>query len=162
MIEKVEVTQNKTSSQIALEHCQKWEKHYKIGGTCFQLAYFLSQFAAVVLSGITPILILMDNTPKYVQAIPPAVASIAAGLAVYNWRVSWVRSRRAADSLENERVNFELRIGQDYNSNLPDEKAIENFRRNVLKIQNETLEKWEQVVIQEVNENKESPSVTHR
>ncbi len=142
-----EVTQTKNASQVALEHCQKWERHYRLAGTGFQWAYFLSQFAAVVLSGITPILILMDNTPKYVQAIPPAVASISAGLAVYNWRLSWVRSRRAADSLENERVNFELRIGPDYNSSLPDEKAIENFRRNVMQMQNETLEEWEKVVV---------------
>ncbi|MEH2180504.1 SLATT domain-containing protein [Nostoc sp.] len=144
-----EVIQIQKASQVALEHCKKWEKYYRLSSTGFQWAYFISQFAAVALSGITPILILMDNTPKYVQAIPPAIASISASLAVYNWRSSWVRSRCGANSLENERLNFELRIGSDYSLNLPDEVAIENFRKNVMRVQNQTLEEWEKIVVKE-------------
>ncbi len=68
---------------------------------------------------------------------------------VSNWRSSWVRSRRAANSLENERLNFELRIGSNYSLNLPDEVAIENFRKNVMRVQNQTLEEWEKIVVKE-------------
>jgi hypothetical protein len=89
----------------------------------------ISQFAAVVFSGITPILILLDNTPKFVQAIPPAIASISAGLAVYNWRASGVRSTIALASLESERLHYELRVGTEYGSERSEEEALASFRK---------------------------------
>ena len=144
--------------EAALNHCKKLERGQKLSATSFQWAYFLSQFAAVVFSGITPILILLDNTPKYVQAIPPAIASIAAGLAVYNWRVSGVRSRIAAESLESERLDYELRIGSKYGSHLPDDEALVNFRDNVTKINLGVLREWQSVVIQEANQPNHSKS----
>ncbi len=144
--------------QIALDHCRKLERGQKTSATSFQCAYFLSQFAAVVFSGIPPILILLEHTPKYVQAIPPAVASIAAGLAVYNWRLSGVRSRIAAEALESERLNYELRVGSDYGSHLSEDEALTNFRNNVTKINLGVLQEWKSVVIKEANQPDQSKS----
>lgn len=146
-----EINQIPDAFQIVIEHCKKCEKHHKLAATGFQWGYFLSQFAAVVFSGITPILILMDNIPKPIQAIPPAIASISAGLSVYNWRLSSVRSRRALNLLENERLNFELRIGTCYNHSLSDEVALENFRKNVMQVQNQVLDEWEKVIVKETD-----------
>ena len=78
MQEKPEIHQTPDPFQIVIEHCKKCERHHKLAATSFRWAYFISQFAAVVFSGITPILILMDNIPKSIQAIPPAIASISA------------------------------------------------------------------------------------
>lgn len=135
----------------ALEYCRTLEQGQRLSASAFQWAYFLSQFAAVVFSGITPILILLENTPKYIQAIPPAIASISAGLAVYNWRSSSVRSRIALASLESERLNYELRVGDAYNSGVSDEEALARFRENVTKINLDLLRNWEKLVLKENN-----------
>ncbi len=150
MQEKIqETSQAPDAFKTAIEHCKKHERHHKLAATSFRWGYFLSQFAAVVFSGITPILILMDNIPKSMQAIPPAIASISAGLSVYNWRLSSVRSQRAATLLENERLNFELRISSCYSQSLEDEIAIANFIKNVMQVQNQVLDEWEKVVLKE-------------
>ena len=146
-----EIKQIPDASKIVIEHCKKCERYHKLAATSFRWGYFLSQFAAVVFSGITPILILMDNVPKYVQAIPPAIASISAGLSVYNWRLSSVRSQRAATLLENERLNFELRVGKCYSHSLASEAAIANFMKNVMQVQNQVLDEWEKVVVKETD-----------
>ena len=96
----------KEKKEQALKECERLEESYGSAATGFQWAYFLSQFIAVVFSGITPILILMDNIPKHFQAAPPALASIAAGLSVYNWRLNWTRNKITSESLKNERLNF--------------------------------------------------------
>lgn len=93
----------------------------------------------------------MDNIPKSIQAIPPAIASISAGLSVYNWRLSSVRSARAATLLENERLNFELRVSESYSQSLPLEIAIANFRKNVTQVQTQVLDEWEKVVVKEAD-----------
>ncbi|BDA71641.1 hypothetical protein CAL7716_058070 [Calothrix sp. PCC 7716] len=148
---KLEPTETVNPSQIVIEYCKKYERHHKLAATSFRCAYFISQFAAVVFSGITPILILMDSIPKSLQAIPPAIASISAGLSVYNWRLSSVRSARAATLLENERLNFELRIGESYSQTLPDDTAIANFRKNVMQVQTQVLDDWEKIVIKDAD-----------
>lgn len=140
-----------TPCEKALAYCLELERGQRLSATAFQWAYFFSQFAAVVFSGITPILILLDNTPKFVQAIPPAIASISAGLAVYNWRSSGVRSRIALASLESERLNYELRVGSDYGSDRSDEEALANFRNKVTQINLGVLRDWERVVLEEAN-----------
>jgi uncharacterized protein YheU (UPF0270 family) len=146
-------SQNKEKAprERALEYCLKLERGQRLSATAFQWAYFFSQFAAVVFSGITPILILLDNTPKFVQAIPPAIASISAGLAVYNWRSSSVRSRIALASLESERLNYELRVGTDYGSEHSEEEALAHFRNKVTQINLGVLRDWERVVLEEAS-----------
>ena len=143
--------EQKIPREKALEYCLELERGQRLSATAFQWAYFFSQFAAVVFSGITPILILLDNTPKFVQAIPPAIASISAGLAVYNWRSSSVRSRIALASLENERLNYELRVGPEYGSGVSEEQALAHFREKVTQINLGVLRDWERVVLEEVN-----------
>lgn len=53
--------------------------------------------------------------------------------------------------LENERLNFELRIGTSYSHSLSDEVVIENFRKNVMQVQNQVLDEWEKVIVKETD-----------
>lgn len=156
MLQKKDAIQKEanTPHEMVLEYCRKLEEGQRLSATAFQWAYFFSQFAAVVFSGVTPILILLDNTPKFVQAIPPAIASISAGLAVYNWRASGVRSRIALASLESERLSYELRVGPEYGSGVPDEEALAHFKNKVTQINLGVLRDWERVVLEEANKPK--------
>jgi hypothetical protein len=140
----------------ALDECKRLEESYGSAATGFQWAYFLSQFIAVVFSGITPILILMDNIPKHFQAAPPALASIAAGLSVYNWRLNWTRNKITSESLKNERLNFDMRVTSDYESTLTDEAALGNFRKNVMRFNLEAMNEWQQTILKEDMSNKKT------
>lgn len=136
-------------TQKALDECIRLEKNYEKAASAFQSSYFISQFIAVVFSGVTPILILMDNMPKYVQAIPPALASIAAGVSVYNWRLNWARNRITSESLKSERLNFEMRVTAEYDSKLTDDVALGNFRRNVVNLHLQAMREWEEAIVKQ-------------
>jgi Protein of unknown function (DUF4231) len=142
--------------QQALKECMRLEKNYESASAAFQSSYFLSQFVAVVFSGITPILILMDNVPKYVQAVPPALASISAGVSVYDWRLNWARNRFSSESLKSERLNFDMRVTSDYDSKLTDEAALGNFRKNVMSIHHQAMREWEQAIVKQDMSGEES------
>lgn len=135
--------------QQALKECIRLEKDYEKAAAAFQSSYFVSQFVAVVFSGIAPILILVDHVPKYMQAIPPALASIAAGVSVYNWRLNWARNRITSESLKNERLNFDMRVTADYDAKMSDDVALGNFRKRVMSLHLKAIRDWEQSIVKE-------------
>lgn len=126
----------------AVEECKRLEKYYDKSAIAFQASYFLSQLIAVVFSGITPILILTDNMPKYVQATPPAMASIAAGLSVYRWRSKWASNKVTSEALRHERINFEIRATELYKEDLSDDVALGNFRNRIMQAHLTSLKEW--------------------
>src|SRR5215831_4082247 len=67
-----------------------------------RMFFRLSQTLVIILSGITPVLILATDC-KVVQAIPPAVASILAGVVgIFQWQEDWRRRGLALEALKSE------------------------------------------------------------
>jgi Protein of unknown function (DUF4231) len=70
----------------------------------------LFQSAAIALAAATPVLILWSSVPKAVQALPAALASIAAGLVrTFRWLQNKTRFAYTAEALKSERILFETR-----------------------------------------------------
>jgi hypothetical protein len=98
-----------------------------------RIFFRLSQTLVIILSGITPVLILATDC-KVVQAIPPAVASILAGvLGIFQWQEDWRRRGLALEALKSEFVKFDTRSGDGYDSYVTEDQAIERF---ILRMEN--------------------------
>lgn len=116
----------RTSTAIA--RCQEQIQWYEKQKGRQRALYYTFQSLVVVLSGITPILILWTGLPKPIQALPAALGSIAAGLAgSFHWLEGWTRFAIADESLKSELAKFRARASESYSTKVSDEQALENF-----------------------------------
>ena len=107
-----------------------------------RLGFYVFQTLVILLSGVTPILILATNL-KLLQAIPPALASILAGLAgVYQFNEHWMQRSSTAEALKSELVKFETRTGKDYSDALSEAEVIQNFVLRIEAIQTDAVAQW--------------------
>ena len=91
-------------------------------------AFTVFQSAAVILGGLTPVLILWTDLPKAVQALPAALAAIAAGLVgIFRWADNKARWSFTSEALKSERVKYATRTTAPYGRNLSDDEALDNF-----------------------------------
>jgi hypothetical protein len=66
----------------------------------------------VLLSGLTPVLILWTSLPKPLQALPSALAAVAAGVAgSFSWRDNRVRWKATQELLKSELSLFDVSAG---------------------------------------------------
>jgi Protein of unknown function (DUF4231) len=104
--------------------------------------FYLFQTLVIVLSGITPILIIYTDL-KLIQAIPPALASVLAGLmGVYQFNEHWLRRSSAAEALKTECIKFETRSGKDYLETLSESQIIQSFVLRIEGIQADAVSQW--------------------
>ncbi|PSB65502.1 hypothetical protein C7B61_11215, partial [filamentous cyanobacterium CCP1] len=141
--------QVRSRNEKALDFCDQLVNYYERNRSFNRRAYSVSQAAAVILSGVTPILILLPNVPKAVQAIPPAIASVAAGLNAFQYREKWIRCKSTAESLKVEKLKFELRISDDYSQNLPEEVVVFNFVNRVDALHSAQIQQWRNSQLEE-------------
>jgi Protein of unknown function (DUF4231) len=91
-------------------------------------AFAVFQSAAVVLGGLTPVLILWSDLPKAVQALPAALAAVAAGLVgIFRWNDNKARYSFTAEALKSERVKYATRTGPNYGRDRSDDEALDRF-----------------------------------
>lgn len=127
---------------LALAQCQKHIDFYEGTKTRQRIAYQSFQAAVIVLSGLTPILILWSNLSEALQALPSALAAIAAGLlGIFQWRANYVRFAYVCEALKSERLKFETRTTADYDKALDDHVALSNF-----------VARMERIVLREVSD----------
>ena len=134
----------------ALEYAQELIDDYKKTRKQSRNLYYILQIGTVVLSGITPILVLVDklqanqNWLKWLPVIFPAVASIVASVVTsFPLQETWISANRTVELLEAEQEKFVLGITplyRCYDSMNEEEqenkakKSIENFIMQVNKI----------------------------
>ena len=122
----------------ALNFCQTKINNYRRDANFHRNAYFTSQIAAVFLSGITPILIIL-KVPDSVRAAAPALASIAGGLSTYRWKENWIRCENTAEKMNSELMKFKI-VTTEYKKD--ETKASENFLTKILEINDAHLKQW--------------------
>jgi cytochrome c biogenesis protein CcdA len=105
----------------ALEYCQELINDYKNVRDLSRSLYYVLQISTVVLSGVTPILVLVDKIEadqgwlKWLPVICPAVASIVASIVTsFPFQKNWVTANTAVELLEAEQENFILGISSAY------------------------------------------------
>ena len=113
---------------LALDRCEKLIDWYDKTKRLQRIAYQGFEVAAIVLSGLTPILILWSNLCEVLQALPAALAGIAIGLlGIFQWRANYVRFGYVCEALKSEKLKFETRTTADYDTKLDEHKALGHF-----------------------------------
>lgn len=129
--------------KAALEYCQGLIKWYEDTKTSQRHAYWASQISIIVLSGITPILILVGNIPAILQAIPPAIVTIIIGLSgVFQWKENYLRFAYTSQALKSEKIRFETRSSKEYDRKMDAADALSRFVTRVDIIAMGEMEEW--------------------
>jgi cytochrome c biogenesis protein CcdA len=105
----------------ALEYCQELIDDYKNARNLARTLYYVLQIATVILSGVTPILVLVDKLEtglpwlKWLPVICPALASIIASIVTsFPFQKNWIAANKAVELLEAEQEKFVLGISSAY------------------------------------------------
>lgn len=105
----------------ALKYCQELIDDYKKTRGTSRNIYYTFQLATVVLSGITPILVLVDKLEagqawlKWLPVICPAIASIVASIVTsFPFQENWISANTTVESLEAEQEKFVLGLTPAY------------------------------------------------
>lgn len=135
--------------QESLVFSQKLIENYKRTIAFNMFGYYGSQSAVIILSGITPLLILF-KIPSEMAAIPPAIASVAAGLSnTFRYRDKYVISKITLEELVFERKKFELGLSPYEKKEVEDENSQQNvvgvFIRNFEIIHRQRMEEWQKI-----------------
>ncbi len=114
---------------LALARCDKLIEWYTNEGRRQRIAFQSFQVAAILLSGITPILVLwLPDCWDAWAALPATLAAIATGLlGIFQWKENYIRFAYTGEALKSERIKFITRTTKPYDSALEDKAALSRF-----------------------------------
>ena len=94
-------------------------------------------------------MILIEDTPKFIQALPAALVSIAVGMiAVFKWRENWALRAFTAEALKRELMKFQSRSSKKYHSTLDDQEALDNFVEVIDVLTMNEVSEWKNIQFQ--------------
>ena len=130
-------------NEAALRRCNEQIGWYEKYSKREWLLFVVFQSAAVLLAAMTPVLILWSSVPKAVQALPAALASVAAGLVgTFRWLQNKTRFAYAAEALKSERVLYTTRTPPHYGPELTDDAALAAFVVRIEEISMTEVSEW--------------------
>lgn len=119
----------------ALQYCQDLVQDYKKTRNLARNLYYFLQISTVILSGVTPILVLVDKLEtgqpllKWLPVICPAVASIVASIVTsFPFQKNWIAANTTVELLEAEQEKFILGITPAYRCYDIDDEAEQQKR----------------------------------
>jgi hypothetical protein len=132
-------------SDIALKRCQDLlEQYFRLKMKSYKRSS-RTQLASLVLTAITPVLLLIPISGEYVKLLAAATsvgAAISTGLlSIYGWRETYVRSGYTYHALESEMNRYLTQASDDY-ANLDKEKAAQNFSKRIEEIYMAEVTDW--------------------
>jgi len=129
--------------QTALDRCDEQIGWYTRYARREWILFIVFQSAAVALAAVTPVLILWSSVPKPLQALPAALASVAAGLVgTFHWLQNKTRFAFTAEALKSERVLFETRTPPRYGPALTADEALSAFVLRIEEISMTEVSEW--------------------
>lgn len=124
-----------TTHEIALERCNQLIKQYGDWKKNNRKKSDLAQLAALILTAITPVLLLLPwSHVKILAAATSAGAAIATGLlSIYGWRENYIRYGYTWHALQTEKYRYLTHASEDYlnGANSDEEKAAQNFAKRI-------------------------------
>ncbi|NJN24244.1 MAG: DUF4231 domain-containing protein [Acaryochloridaceae cyanobacterium RL_2_7] len=167
--------------QRALKYCNEIIDHYQHARYTTRRYYIVSQLLIAVLSGLTPILVLIDRATtlketmaetlqvilSWAMIIVPGIAAILATMStVFNFQQEWVQAKKTAESLEAIREEFMIGASPQYRITAHDpqqkheqrKRALENFIIKVNELHLQQVNRW--ASLQKTDEQKDLASVT--
>ena len=135
--------------RLAIQRCRENINFYARYNRLDGILHHSFQLMAIVLAGITPVLILLSDLPKAVQALPAALAAVFGSFSgLFHWRDDWVRFGMTAELLKSELTRYLTRSAPNYSLSVIDEDALSTFvQRMENLILSETLE-WRRQAIE--------------
>lgn len=132
-----------SARERALARCQRLIRWYTKEKRRQRLAYQTFQVAAILLSGVTPILILWSDVPDVWTALPAALAAIATGLlGIFQWKENYVRFAYVSEALQSEKNKFLTRTTTDYDKSLSEYEALSIFVTRVESLVMSEVSDW--------------------
>jgi hypothetical protein len=114
-----------------------WYTKYSIWAGVLYRAF---QTLAVVLSAVTPVLILWTDLSPVLQALPAAAAAISAALVgIYGWQDNKARFAFTGEALKSELVQYETKTGR-YKGSA--EQALDRFVTRIERIGMDETTEW--------------------
>ena len=110
------------SRERALEYCQELIDDYKKIRKTSRNFYYTFQLATIILAGVTPILVVLDqqstDMPSYLRWLPvifPAIAAIVSSVSTsFPFETAWKDANRVVEQLEAEQEKFILGVTRPY------------------------------------------------
>ena len=131
----------------ALEACKASMTWFTKNKRTARILYYASQVATITLSALTPVLILITDLPKWAQALPAALAAIAASLSsAFNWKENWIRRSTTFEFLMAEKTRYETRSSSAYAMDLSEDEALNNFVQNMTELNLMEVSNWEKAI----------------
>ena len=128
----------------ALEACRASMVWFTKNKRIARNLYYTSQAAIITLSALTPVLILITDLPKWAQALPAALAAIAAAMSnSFNWKENWIRRSSTLEFMIAEQVRYETRASPAYSLDLSQDEALDNFVQNMTALNLMEVSNWE-------------------
>ena len=137
------------SRERALEYCQELIDDYKKVRKTARNLYYILQLATIILSGVTPILVVVDQQssaemPSYVRWLPvifPAIAAIVSSFSTsFPLETRWNDANRVVEQLEAEQEKFILGVTKPYRAFLIVKDDAERRKKLKLTIENFIIE----------------------
>ena len=136
-------TDAKGRRELAIDFCQDSIRHYARLKVVFFFAYYFFQTGIIVLSAVTPLLVLDDVGSALFRAAPAAIAGVFAALStVYRTREYGIRCVEIEDSLTQELLKYQTESTRLYSSAVPDNRALSNFVQAVERILESDTSRW--------------------
>ena len=137
------------SRERALEYCQELIDDYKKIRKTTRNLYYILQLATIILSGVTPILVVVDqqssaDMPSYVRWLPvifPAIAAIVSSFSTsFPLETRWTDANRVVEQLEAEQEKFALGVTKPYRAFMIVKDDEERRKKLKLTIENFIIE----------------------
>jgi len=137
-----------TESDTAVKACEKSIEWFTKNKRTARNLYYTSQLLTIILSALTPVLILVDPPfSKWIQALPAALAAIAAASTnVFNWKEHWIRRSSTLEQLIAELLKYETRTSPAYDIKLGEHERLNNFVETTTRLNLMEVSSWGKAV----------------
>ncbi len=150
---------DKEPETLALDRCDdliRWYEKTKNGN---RRVWRWSQIAAVTLSGVTPVLVIIQTLVEDVEswrfvltiliALFPALVAIITGYdGLFQPKDNYIRVSYTSEALKSEKIKYLTRTTPRYNKSLDNHKALSNFVASIEKLAREEVSGWRELTDQ--------------
>jgi len=131
--------------KAVLENYENLRDFYQGETLRYSRWYVTLQVITLLGAALTPVLLLAKALPAIVQAIPSALAGLAAALnASLHYRQYWADNYSALSALINEYDRFSVRASPDYNGS--EEAAVDAFQNRMSLITMAEVASWSKFI----------------
>ena len=142
---------------LALNRCDTLIDWYQRQLKKQRAALTTTRLVAVVLSGLVPVLVIVQmsltaQTPNWLAvsiliALFPALAAISSALdELFQYKENWIRFSIATEELKSEKVKFLTRTTKAYQRDLDEYEALSNFVTRIERITLRETRRWQSQV----------------